>query len=481
MGGAVGLSAATGAVDRVAGLVALGFLARLLPPEAFGQVALASLIAAVLLQLVEFGPGWALMHFQSDVGDDEIAAHNQLQLASGLVALAGAVLLQPLIRGVTGEPVASLVIGVAGATLIAGCGHGPRLLLEKRFAFAQVAVVDAVAAIASVGVGIAAARRGWGAWSLVIGGTQPAVAYFLVQSLAFVALCPGGIRLWPVRRATLARFLRFGRPVWVEAQAVPIARQFDLAVVYALFGSAGAGVYDRAMKIAFLPASVLHQVMTRGTLAGFASIQGDRRRVRRMFLATLTLVSLLAALGAAVLFLWADVAVRLLLGPGWAHVTGIVRGLVLYAYFRALFPAVWPVAMGLGAPRSLAASAYTTAAVLVVSAVLLGPAAGILGVCLAASIAQVAGTIVLARRMGAILEVDAVGAVTRPVVPLAAAVLLGTLAALALPSFSVVARSLGLLGFALTAWGLVRLTSGGSFRAAWRDDTGGAGAEAAGH
>jgi hypothetical protein len=123
----------------------------------------------------------------------------------------------------------------------------PRLLLEKRFAFAQVAVVDAVAAIASVGVGIAAARRGWGAWSLVIGGTQPAVAYFLVQSLAFVALCRAA-SAWPVRRATLARFLRFGRPVWVEAQAVPIARQFDLAVVYALFGSAGAGVYDRAMR-----------------------------------------------------------------------------------------------------------------------------------------------------------------------------------------------------------------------------------------
>lgn len=398
-GRALALNSAISIYDRVMYLVTLVVLSRLLIPSDFGKFALATLISAVCLQLFEFGFGWALINRQ-DGGRDISTAHAALQIGSTGIGLVLSILVAPLVSRFYGFDVAHFAIALTVGRFVTSFGLTSRHLLEMELSFSRVILVDFMATTISVIAGLAFAWAGWGGWALVLGGTQPALTYALVQSVGYLFLRPIFNPLGRVTLVDVKWFLRYGLPIWLGAQAVPISTQFDAFAVGTFLGSATLGFYDRAFRLAFLPASLLHQFFSRVLLPVYARLQDTPKALTESVSFNFQVGSYAAALACTLFLVVPKETVLLVLGPQWLSSAVLLRVFALFAYARFAHLLAWPLVMALARPGLDTAFNWIVA----LAAVILVPTAIFLhmdtaGVALAVGVAQTMGALFILTRL----------------------------------------------------------------------------------
>nr|MBA2624810.1 oligosaccharide flippase family protein [Acidimicrobiia bacterium] len=163
----VGWSALQTVASRSLSTVVFVVLARLVEPEDFGLVAIASVFVALLTVLADQGFGQALVQ-------RPVLERTHLDTAFWLNVTIGA-LLALLLAGTAGAianlfdeaDLAPLLRALAMVPLISALGVVPSSLLRRDLAFASLAVRGLVGTAAGGVVGIAAAVAGAGAWALV--------------------------------------------------------------------------------------------------------------------------------------------------------------------------------------------------------------------------------------------------------------------------------------------------------------------------
>ncbi len=196
-------------VERLLGLATFVTLGRLLDPSAFGIVALASAVIAVVQVVSELG--FATWLVQADEVDER-AASTAFWTALGLGAVAAAALLAgaaPL-AGALGEPdLAPVLRWLSLSLVLSGMASTPIALLSRQLRFKELAVRQTVSVALGAAAGIALAIAG--------AGVDALVAQLLVQQVASVLILAVTARWRP-------------RPLWSAATAADIAR-FGLRLV----------------------------------------------------------------------------------------------------------------------------------------------------------------------------------------------------------------------------------------------------------
>ncbi len=367
-----GWTVATRLSIQVIGFLSTIVLARLLVPEDFGLVALATTIYAALLALTEFTFDAVLIQNQR-AGRAYYDTAWTLQVARNvtlaLVLTAGAA----SIAAFLGDPrLESILYCLAAVALVEGFQNIGIVDFRKHFLFHLDFLYMVVSKLAMIVVAVPLAIHWGNYWALVAGiaaggCTRVTLSYAMHHYRPRFAL-----RKW---RA----IIRFSKWLLLTQAGTFFFERGDTFVIGKILGAQSVGVYAIAYELANLTTSTLMAPIRRAAFPGFAAVAADAEGLRRSFVDVYAFALLLATPAAVGVGLVAEPLVRVALGTQWLESIPLVRILALYGFFSVANAGSAPVMMALGRPHLLT---YVLAAglVLLVPVLILGTLyAGVVG------------------------------------------------------------------------------------------------------
>ena len=296
--------------DRLIGFISTLILARLLAPEDFGIIAMASLVISLTDVLFDLGVNIALIQNKSPTQDHYDTAWT-LRLLQSILATAVVAGVAPWAADYFKEPRITLVIQVLSLSFLLSAFENIGIItfqkemqfgLDFRFMFAK--------RIAGFFVTMIAAWQMQSYWALVIGG---------LAGRGFGAAL--SYALHPMRpRVNLAKFKEiFGVSQWLLVRNVSAFadNKLHLFVVGGREPAGVMGAYTLADEIAAMPTSELLSPMNRVLFPAFVRVKDDLVELKRVFLLSQgiqTLVGLPAGVGLALV---ANEVVLIMLGAKW--------------------------------------------------------------------------------------------------------------------------------------------------------------------
>ncbi|MEA2802237.1 MAG: hypothetical protein QOE49_2332 [Rhodospirillaceae bacterium] len=367
---------------RVVGQVAtLVVLARLLPPQAFGLLAMVASLGAILDLVKEFGLSAATIQ-KPGISHAQVSALFWINTAAGALLGVGLMLAAPLLASFYGQPELEAVAEwLALGFVLSGLTVQHWALLRRQMRFSAIAGLETAADIAAFAVAIALALAGKGYWALV---AQRLVApgLLLVGSWALCRWRPAR----PAPAGGLLDLLRFGASVTASGLAMALARSVDQVLIGWLWGPAVLGLYERTTRLVLLPINTINAPVYAAGMPALSRLLDRPERYRSMFRQIMQKLALLTMPVFAIAAVLADWLVRILLGTAWAPAAPLVALFSVSAGYLPLLLALSLLYMTQGRSGEMLRASLIDAA-LCVAAILAGLPWGVTGV--AASIAVV--------------------------------------------------------------------------------------------
>ena len=355
--------------DRLIGLVSTLILARLLLPEDFGIVAMASIIVGLIATLLDLGVGSALIQNKHAAREEFDTAWTLRLMQAGFVALF-IWLLAPFAAEYFRDPRVLDVIRVMALTmLIGGFENIGIVAFQKNMEFGRDFQFFFFRRIPAFVVTIALAFWMHSYWAMVIGAivgrtVTVGVSYLLHDYRP----CFSMVRLkqiWSFSQWILVRNL--GGYAQAELDKFLVGRRTDAATM---------GSYALADEIAAMPGNELLAPLGRVLFPAFVSVADDSERLRAMFCKAFGVQTLLALPASVGLVMVAGDAVPVLLGERWLSVIPLVQTLALIGAFSALTHSSSYVLLALGKVSLQALIFWLLLGVLVFLATIIFPDAG---------------------------------------------------------------------------------------------------------
>lgn len=333
-GGAVLLGAQ---VVRVLGQMAtLVVLARLLPPSAFGLLAMIAAIGLVLDLLKDLGLSSATIQ-KSDLTHSQVSALFWINATTGILLAVALVLAAPLLAAFYGQPeLGPITRWLALGFALSGFTVQHWALLRRQMRFAAIAGLETVADYAGFAVAITLALAGEGYWALVVQRlVSPAV--LMVGSWAICRWRPGR-----PASAGMRGLLHFGASVTGSGLAAALARSFDQILIGWLWGPAMLGLYERTSRLLLLPVNTINAPVYAAGMPALSRLADQPERYRTMFCQIVQKLGLLTMPVFAVVAVGADWVVEILFGPAWLEAVPLA---ILFSISATFLPVL--LTMGL--------------------------------------------------------------------------------------------------------------------------------------
>ena len=404
---------------RIVTWIAIVVLFRELPPEAFGQVALAASTLAVVGALRSFGLHNALLH-RYDRVDDLAPTHFFLNAALAVLGTVAAILWAVLF--VDGRGVATALAVFAVFDLLRATALTAETQLRRDLEFGSLATAHALALIAAAAAGIAVAFLGGGIWALILSHSVYGIGYVAVYSAMLLRRrSPLSLRLSDFRPHEARRMFGYGAWIWVGTMLQTFVLNFDRFVVAALLDLKTLGFYERAHVFAQVPTGAITHALTGVMLAVFARYQQDREQLGGAFRRALRLIMRSAVPLSVLLAIEIPALTRLLLDESRLPMASILRWLLLFSLCRPLLEAVHALLRSIGDPRGSAAFVALQGTVLLFAAPLLTRSHAIEGTAMAMNLAAFVGIVAALYRTARFVEVPWVRSIAPPLLAAGAA------------------------------------------------------------
>ena len=295
-------------------------LARLLAPDAFGVVALASVVALFLDQVKDMGTGSVIIQRES-VEQTLLSSVFHLNLVLGALLAAGLYVTADPLAVLLGDPRVGPVLQVlAGVTLVGALGQVHHSLLRRQLRFGTIAAITAAAAVMTAAVSIVLAVLGVGYWALVLG----IVAGACSSTVLVWVRCPWRPSL-VVSRTSLRSIWGYSLHLFLSNLTFLFFNQVDKVIVGRLLGTSALGVYSMAQRTVMSPVSSVGQTVQEVTFPSFSRRQDDNHALASAFIRSgraIGAVTMPAMVGLAVL---ANPAVDVVFGPKWGDLVPVIR------------------------------------------------------------------------------------------------------------------------------------------------------------
>ncbi len=359
--------------DRVIGFVSTLILARLLAPEDFGVIAMASIVIGLIDVLLDLGVNITLIQNLDAQRDDYDTAWT-VRLFQALLVAALVVLAAPLAAGYfRDERVIDVLRVLAIAIAVAGFENIGVISFQKALNFSK----DYQFTIAKRMVGflttLAAAIVLRNYWALVLGtlaGRSFGVGFSYLIHPYRPKICLAKFRqIW-----------RFSQWILVRGIVGYLDSEMDKLVVGRREDSDGLGSYALAAQIAAMPTTELLAPLSRVLFPAFVENLHNPERLKRDYLLALGVQAMIGIPASVGLALVAQEAVFVLLGAKWSQAVVLVQYLALASGFQALGYSGAYVLTAKGRFRTLATMSWVFLIAFAVFAWLVFPEAGAAGV-----------------------------------------------------------------------------------------------------
>ncbi|RKX32785.1 MAG: hypothetical protein DRP46_00380 [Candidatus Zixiibacteriota bacterium] len=357
---------------------------RLLQPNDYGLLAMATIFTSLCLLLNEMGLGAAIVQARQ-------LTENILRQALGLIILLNSIIVitlfffAPFIADIFDEPRLSDITRVLSLQFpIMAYYVVPNSLLIREMKFKSISLVGIFAELSNGICTLTLAWFGFGVWSLVIG-----------TIIRVVVLCIGINIVSPFIRwpsfnfSGFTELAKFGGLISVQRVLWYFYSQADVFIIGRILGSTILGYYSIAMHIASLPLQKVGSIFSQVGLPAYSKLQDDPGAVSDY---VFKVSRLLGVIGFPIFFGISSISpelVTIVLSEKWLPSILPLQLLSLIIPLRALNVSFTPAVNGIGRP-DIIANTLGVACVIMPVAFLIGVNWGLTGV----SIAWIVGYLV---------------------------------------------------------------------------------------
>jgi PST family polysaccharide transporter len=380
-------------VANIVGLVSTMAVARLLIPEDFGLVAIATSVLGIVQAFVDLPTGTALIQIV-DVNDDDYGTAWTLSIIKGLLVCTFMLIAAWPMSILFNDPrLIGLVAGLALYPLITGFRNAYFESFAREMRFDKEVFLDVLSKVASFVAIVVIALVSRSYWALPAGMIASGVA---VTVLSFL-LRP------QLPRITLKSFGRiFHFSAWLTGANIVnnINWQSDPLIVGRLLGKATLGQVSLGSMFVARIDEVTRAPLFRSLFAAFSQIQTDKERLNRAYRSSQAFcVACLWPVGLGIgAVAWP--ATLLVYGPQWTTAAIVVAFCGPMVALMALVAPSQPLGLALGRGRTLFerdVMALIVRVPLLVAGVLMGQVVGLLIGVLIADIVMVVVNMMMVR------------------------------------------------------------------------------------
>lgn len=306
-------------------------VARMLSPDDFGIVGMATLYLGLLQLVSEFGIGSAIVT-RRELTPDQIA---QLNTVSVLMGAAGAAIVAgtaPLVGAFFHNDKLPPVLTALGLTFfISSFRSVPWGLLQRDLRFKRIAMYDGAQSVLLGALSVLLAWMGFRYWTLVIAALASAAMG------TAIAVTQHAVPLRRPRVRQLRHALTFSRNIVAQRAAWYGYTNADFLVAGRMLGSAQLGIYTLAWDISHITDKITNLVL-QVTPSVLSRVQHDRAELRRYAIRiaemmALTIMPMMIGLAAV-----APDLVSVVLGDKWAPMVVPLQLLSAYATVNVVLP-----------------------------------------------------------------------------------------------------------------------------------------------
>jgi lipopolysaccharide exporter len=343
--GALSLGSARIAMSllNAAGIVVL---ARLLTPDDFGIIAIASAVVSVVAAVTEASLQQALVQCREPTRAHIDTVWTMSLIRAGLIFAVIAFSAWPLAQIYGDERLAGvfLVAGLTGAFMEF---YNPLLTLATReLRFRPLALFQIGQKAAGLGLAIGLAFALGNFWGIVLGN---ALGTLLASLTSYFIL--------PYRPAfSLSRVREiwgFSGWMFLNQLCETLNWRFDQLAIGVSVTKAQLGFYSVADNFAVIPSRELSFPLRNALFPGLSRVVDQPERLRNAFVRAQAGIALVTAPAAIGLALLAQPAVDLFLGPRWAMAAPLLQWLAVTYAFDTFITVVRPLGMAMGQTRYL--------------------------------------------------------------------------------------------------------------------------------
>lgn len=318
-------------LSRGLGLIKMVILARLLLPQDFGILALATLSINTLNVFSETGIESALIQ-RKKVGDLELNTVWTMAVARGVILFVllflGAGWIASYFEQPTLKPVLKMM---AIVFLLGGYTNIGIVFFQKELEFKKKVILELAADVAGCVSAILLAFWLRNVWALVLG----TIVWGVVKCVGSYVLHSYRPRIhwdWPVARD----LLNFGKHIfWITLMTFIITNGDDALVGKAL-GIAMLGFYTMAYNIANFPVSSVAVIAGRISFPAYSMLQKEPERLKEAFGRVFEAVMIILLPLTGLIFLLARDFTMVCLGNKWLPMVPALRILSLFGILRGL-------------------------------------------------------------------------------------------------------------------------------------------------
>ncbi|WP_026733922.1 MOP flippase family protein [Fischerella sp. PCC 9605] len=307
-------------------------LARLLGPETFGLVALASIFLAFVQIFLDQGLSTAIVQ-RKEIEPEHLDTAFWTNLGIGILLTILSIACAGFVSNLFREPQVTPIIQWLSLNFAIGSlNNVQQAILKRQMAFKPLAIRSLVAVIIGGAVGVVMAFLGYGVWSLV--GQQLSNAIAQVITLWKVSDWRPGLRFSPKHFKEL---FSFGINIVGISLLNFVTRRSDDFLIGYFLGSVALGYYSVAYRLLLITTQLLTSVISNVSLPTFAKLQQEPERLRNALYKAIQITSLIAFPGFIGMTALSPELVPVIFGEKWLPSIPVMQILnltgILYAYF----------------------------------------------------------------------------------------------------------------------------------------------------
>lgn len=336
-------------------------MTRLLAPEMFGVIALASVVQVIVLLLSDIGLRQAVI--QSPRGDQPALLHTAwtLQIARGWIVwltCSSIALALPFIVARGWLPSGSVyaapelpwvIVATSFSAVIMGFQSTKSYTADRTLSVRRQLVIELVSQVVSLVVMVV---LGWwtrSIWSIVVGGMVGAVMTVLLGHAFLIG--PRDRMAWDSTSAL--ELLRYGRWVLLSSLLYVLAANGDRLMLGAWVDAPTLGLYALALSLAGMVESAAGRLLAGVAMPALSEVvRNDRTRLRSVYFKLRLPLDLAFVAASGLLFAAGNAVIALLYDPRYAPAGQMLQVLSISLMF-ARFGLAGSAYLALGEPQNL--------------------------------------------------------------------------------------------------------------------------------
>jgi O-antigen/teichoic acid export membrane protein len=313
-------------------LVVFGLLARLLGPEIFGQVALASIFIAFIETFLDQGFSVALIQRQ-DLDSEHLNSAFWSNIILGIIMTLIGISGASFMANIFNHPeLTSVFRWLSLSFLLSGFSNVQAAIFQRNFNFKVLAIRSLITVIVGGVTGVLMALNGFGVWSLV--GQQLIGTFF------------GTVILWLMSNWKPSFVFSIKHFKELSAFGVNIIginileffnRRTDDFLIGFFLGSVALGYYSIAYRILLILLTLLTSVTNQVALPLFSRLQNDKEALRNAFYKATRITSFISFPVFAGVALLAPELINLFFGKQWSPSITIIQILSLIGIIESVY------------------------------------------------------------------------------------------------------------------------------------------------